>query len=51
MSLTKDDIINAVSEMSVKDVVELIEAMEEKFGVTAAAATVAGAGDAGAAAE
>ncbi|EAR09165.1 50S ribosomal protein L7/L12 [Reinekea blandensis] len=42
MSLTKDDIINAVAEMSVKDVVELIEAMEEKFGVTAAAAVVAG---------
>ena len=51
MSLTKDDIINAIAEMSVKDVVEMIEAMEEKFGVSAAAATVAVAGDAGAAAE
>ncbi|MBB6523887.1 50S ribosomal protein L7/L12 [Pseudoteredinibacter isoporae] len=52
MSLSKDDIINAVAEMSVKDVVELIEAMEEKFGVTAAAAAVAVAGgDAGGAAE
>ena len=52
MSLTKEDIINAVAEMSVSDVVELIEAMEEKFGVTAAAAAVAVAGgDAGAAAE
>lgn len=53
MSLTKEDIINAVAEMSVKDVVELIEAMEEKFGVSAAAAVVAGggAGDAGAAVE
>lgn len=52
MSLTKDDIINAIAEMSVKDVVELIEAMEEKFGVTAAVAAVAVAGgDAGAAAE
>lgn len=51
MSLTKEDIINAVAEMSVKDVVELIEAMEEKFGVTAAAAAVAVAGgDAGSAA-
>jgi large subunit ribosomal protein L7/L12 len=51
MSLTKEDIINAVAEMSVKDVVELIEAMEEKFGVTAAAAAVAVAGgDAGGAA-
>ncbi|GLQ30667.1 50S ribosomal protein L7/L12 [Litoribrevibacter albus] len=52
MSLTKDDIINAVAEMSVTDVVELIEAMEEKFGVTAAAAAVVVAGgDAGGAAE
>jgi len=52
MSLTKEDIINAIAEMSVTDVVELIEAMEEKFGVSAAAAVVAGgAGDAGAAAE
>ncbi|RVU29799.1 50S ribosomal protein L7/L12 [Neptunomonas marina] len=42
MSLTKEDIINAIAEMSVKDVVELVEAMEEKFGVTAAAAVVAG---------
>jgi len=50
MSLTKDDIINAVAEMSVKDVVELIEAMEEKFGVSAAAAVAAGpAGDVAAA--
>jgi large subunit ribosomal protein L7/L12 len=38
MSLSKDDIINAVAEMSVMDVVDLIKAMEEKFGVTAAAA-------------
>lgn len=54
MSLTKEDIINAVAEMSVKDVVELIEAMEEKFGVSAAAAVAAGpaaGGDAGGAAE
>ncbi|BFM10317.1 50S ribosomal protein L7/L12 [Simiduia litorea] len=50
MSLTKDDIINAVAAMSVTDVVELITAMEEKFGVSAAAA-VAVAGGAGAAAE
>merc|ERR1712072_40375 len=50
MSLTKEDIINAVAEMSVMDVVELVEAMEEKFGVSAAAAVVAGpaaGGDAG----
>lgn len=52
MSLTKEDIINAIAEMSVKDVVELISAMEEKFGVSAAAAVavVAGGADAGAAA-
>jgi large subunit ribosomal protein L7/L12 len=51
MSLTKEDIINAIAEMSVKDVVELISAMEEKFGVSAAAAVaVAAGGDSGAAA-
>ena len=38
MSISKDDILNAVAEMSVMDVVALIEAMEEKFGVSAAAA-------------
>lgn len=48
MSLSKDDIINAVAEMSVKDVVELIEAMEEKFGVSAAAAVAVAAGGEGA---
>ncbi|MDO6565319.1 50S ribosomal protein L7/L12 [Amphritea sp. 1_MG-2023] len=53
MSLSKEDILNAIAEMSVMDVVELVEAMEEKFGVSAAAVAVAGAagGDAGAAAE
>lgn len=53
MSLSKEDIIDAVAEMSVKDVVELIEAMEEKFGVSAAAAVAVapGAADGGAAAE
>jgi len=57
MSLSKDDILNAIAEMSVMDVVELVEAMEEKFGVSAAAAVaaapVAGAagGDAGGAEE
>ena len=45
MSITKDQIIEAVAEMSVMQVVELIEAMEEKFGVSAAAA-VAVAGEA-----
>ncbi len=50
MSLTKEDIINAIAEMSVMDVVELVSAMEEKFGVSAAAAVAAGpaaGGDAG----
>jgi large subunit ribosomal protein L7/L12 len=52
MSVSKDDILNAIAELSVMDVVELVSAMEEKFGVSAAAAVVAGpAGDAGAAAE
>ncbi len=52
MSLSKDDILNAIAEMSVMDVVELVEAMEEKFGVSAAAAVAApaagGGGDAAA---
>ena len=55
MALSKDDILNAIADMSVMDIVELIEAMEEKFGVTAAAAVAAapaaGGGDAGAAEE
>ena len=50
MALTNEDIINAVSEMSVMQVVELIAAMEEKFGVSAAAAVVAGPAAGGAAA-
>lgn len=52
MSVSKEDIIEAIAEMSVKDVAELVEAMEEKFDVSAAAAVVAGGGgDAGGAAE
>jgi large subunit ribosomal protein L7/L12 len=54
MSVSKDDILDAIANMTVMDVVELISAMEEKFGVTAAAAVAAApaaAGDAGAAAE
>lgn len=39
--MSKDDILNAIAEMSVMEVVELIEAMEEKFGVSAAAAVAA----------
>ncbi len=42
MSLSKDEIMNAIAEMSVMDVVELVDAMEEKFGVSAAAAVSAG---------
>lgn len=53
MALSKDDVLNAISEMSVMDIVELISAMEEKFGVTAAvaAAAPAAAGPAAAAEE
>ncbi len=50
MALSNEDIINAVSEMSVMQVVELISAMEEKFGVSAAAAVAAGPAAGGAAA-
>ena len=42
MSITNEQILDAVAEMSVMQVVELITAMEEKFGVSAAAAVVAG---------
>jgi len=42
MSVSKDDILNAVAEMSVMEVVELVEAMEEKFGVSAAAMVASG---------
>lgn len=42
MAVTKEDILNAVAEMSVMEIVELISAMEEKFGVTAAVAVAAG---------
>ena len=48
MSITKDQILEAVAAMTVMEVVELIEAMEEKFGVSAAAAVVAGGGEAAA---
>jgi large subunit ribosomal protein L7/L12 len=55
MALSKEEILEAIAEMSVIDVVDLIEAMEEKFGVTAAAPAAAaaapaadGGGDAGA---
>ena len=55
MAIAKEDILNAIAEMSVMEVVELVEAMEEKFGVTAAAAVAVAApaagGDAAAAIE
>ena len=43
MALSKEEILEAIAEMSVIDVVELIEAMEEKFGVSAAAPVAAAA--------
>jgi large subunit ribosomal protein L7/L12 len=53
--MSKEDILEAIANMSVMEVVELISAMEEKFGVTAAAAVAvagpAGGGEAAAAAE
>jgi len=41
MAVSKEDILDSISNMTVMQVVELIEAMEEKFGVTAAAAVAA----------
>jgi large subunit ribosomal protein L7/L12 len=55
MAVSKEDILETLSNMSVMEVVDLISAMEEKFGVSAAtavaAAPAAAAGDAGSAAE
>jgi large subunit ribosomal protein L7/L12 len=55
MAASQEDILEAISSMSVMEVVDLISAMEEKFGVSAAAAVAAApaaaGGDAGAAAE
>lgn len=50
MSISKEDILNAVADMSVMDICDLVKLMEEKFGVSAAAA-VAVAGPAAGAAE
>ena len=44
MSLSKEEILDAIAEMSVMDVVALVEAMEEKFGVSAAAAAISNVG-------
>jgi large subunit ribosomal protein L7/L12 len=41
MALSHEEILNAIAEMSVMDVVALVDAMEEKFGVSAAAAVAA----------
>lgn len=54
MALSKDEILDAIAEMSVMDLVDLISAIEEKFGVSAAAPVAVAAGpaaDGGAAAE
>ena len=55
MAVSKDEILETISNMTVMEVVDLISAMEEKFGVSAAAAVAAApaaaGGDAGAAAE
>ena len=52
MAATKEEVLEAIAEMSVMDVVELVEMMEEKFGVTAAApVAMAAAGGGEAAAE
>ena len=54
MAISKEEILDAIAKMSVMDVVALVEAMEEKFGVSAAAAVAVAApaagGDAGGAA-
>ena len=56
MAVSKEDILETISNMTVMEVVDLVEAMEEKFGVSAAAAVAAApaaaaGGDAGAAVE
>ena len=52
MSVSQNDILEAVAAMSVMEVVELVSAMEEKFGVSAAAMVASGpAGDAAGAGE
>jgi large subunit ribosomal protein L7/L12 len=52
MAVSQEDILNAVEKMSVMDVVNLVKAMEEKFGVSAqAAVAVAAAAPAGEAAQ
>ena len=50
MAITKEDILNAVEQLTVMELNELVKAFEEKFGVSAAAVAVAGPAGAGAAA-
>src|ERR1700744_3201804 len=50
MAVSKEEILQAISDMSVMDIVELIKSMEDKFGVSAAAAVAVAAPAAGAAA-
>ena len=50
MAISKDDILEAVGQMSVMDLNDLVKAFEEKFGVSAAAMAVAGPAGGGAAA-
>jgi large subunit ribosomal protein L7/L12 len=50
MAVSKEDILEAISNMSVMDIVELVKSMEDKFGVSAAAVAVAAAPAAAAAA-
>ncbi len=42
MAITKEDILNAVEQLTVMELNELVKAFEEKFGVSAAAVAVAG---------
>jgi len=51
MAVSKEDILETISNMSVMEVVDLISAMEEKFGVSAAAAVAVAAGPAAGPAE
>lgn len=50
MTVTKDQILEAIAKMSIMDVVELVKAMEEKFGVSAAASVAVAAAPVAAAA-
>ena len=49
MAISKDDILEAVGQMTVMDLNDLVKAFEEKFGVSAAAMAVAGPAGGGAA--